>query len=83
LPPANGLFTPCPRRGVLFVPFPLKGVFYFTPLIGGFGGYYPLFEIISSLSIFTISIVFPNTLIIPSLLKSDRVLITFAVLIPI
>jgi len=45
--------------------------------------YYPLLEITSSFSISTTSIVFPNTLIIPSFLKSERVLITLAVLIPI
>ena len=44
---------------------------------------YPLFEMISSLFKSTTSIVFPKTLIIPSFLKSDIVLITFAVLIPI
>ena len=44
---------------------------------------YPCLEIDSSFSISTTSIVFPKTLIIPSFLKSDNVLMTLAVLMPI
>lgn len=43
-------------------------------------GAYPLAEIISSFSISTISTVLPYRFIIPSFLNSERVLITFAVL---
>lgn len=43
----------------------------------------PLLEMISSFLISTTSIVLPIILIMPSFLNSERVLITFAVLIPI
>jgi hypothetical protein len=45
--------------------------------------YQPLFEMISSLFMSTTSMVLPKTFMIPSFLKSERVLMTFAVLIPI
>ena len=43
---------------------------------------HPCLEMISSFATSTTSIVFPKTLIIPSFLKSDNVLMTLAVLIP-
>jgi uncharacterized protein (TIGR01777 family) len=47
-----------------------------------FRNIHPCLEMISSFAISTTSIVFPKTLIIPSFLKSDNVLMTLAVLIP-